>query len=395
MGQEDITMRRLKHAGGRLYRRKSRCTGKKLSTWTMVFLVDGKEKRESTGETDLEAAQEKLRKRFGDVNAGTYTEPDLEGVTVADILDRVRGHYDLKGHRSGDTLQAHIATWTTALGKSRLALDITTTTVQRVVALWKATGYSAATCNRRLAILRRAYRLAKLRLDPARLDFVDLFQTEEGPTGKYMPPDVFTKIHGKLPAHIQPFFEFSYLTGVRKKQLAQTTVAHVNTSTWTITWPKTEVKAKRDHVIALDGRVLEIVQGQLAGRPLHCRHPFHGRGCSPGHQPSKRYACIGDFKKAWRTAVEAAGFTVGRANGYVWHNTRHSAVTILTNAGVPRHEAKTVSGHTTDEVFNRYSIGIEQQQRAALRAVTLYKEQFAAERTVVPLRSRRHASADA
>src|SRR5262245_1271133 len=159
-----------------------------------------------------------------------------------------------------------------------------------------------------------------------------------------MPPDVFRTIHGKLPLHIQPFFEFSYLTGVRKKQLARTTVAHVNTSTWTITWPKAEVKAKRDHVIALDGRVLEIVQGQLARRPLHCRHLFHGRACAPGHTASKRYACIGDFKRAWRTAVEAVRFTVGRADGYVWHNTRHSAVTNLTNAGVPRHEAQTVWG---------------------------------------------------
>jgi hypothetical protein len=77
----------------------------------------------------------------------------------------------------------------------------------------------------------------------------------------------------------------------------------------------------------------------------------------------------------------------------VWHNTRHSAVTNLINAGVPRHEAKTVSGHTTDEVFNRYSIGTE-QQRAALRAVTLYKEQFEAERTVVPLDERCRAVAN-
>jgi hypothetical protein len=62
---------------------------------------------------------------------------------------------------------------------------------------------------------------------------------------------------------------------------------------------------------------------------------------------------------------------------------------------VPRHEAKTVSGHTTDEVFNRYAIGTEQQQRAALRAVTLYKEQFEAKRTVVPLAERRRVAADA
>jgi integrase len=387
-------MKRQQHAGGRLYRRTSRCTGKALSTWTMVFHdAAGKEVRESTGKTEFADAQQVLRTRLAAIDAGTQPTPDRTRLTVADILDRVRGHYQLKGHRSLGTAQAHIASWTKALGTGRRALDVTTTQVSEILERWRRTA-SPATCNRRLSILRRAYRLAKLRLDPARLDFADLFLTEEGPRGNYMAPDVFAKIHAQLPAYARPFFEFAYLTGVRKKQLAQTTVAHVNTSTWTITWPKAEVKAKVDHVIALDGRALEIVQAQLAHRPLYCRHLFHGRRCAPGHVASQRYACVGDIKKSWRSAVERSGFTVGRADGYVWHNTRHSAVTNLTNAGVPRHEAKTVSGHTTDEVFNRYAIGTEQQQRAALRAVTLYKDQFEAERTVVPLGERRRASAD-
>jgi integrase len=129
---------------------------------------------------------------------------------------------------------------------------VTTGQVQRTLERWRGRGDSAATCNRRLSNLRRAYRLAKLRLDPAKLDFSDLFLPEEGPRGHYMPPDVFGKILAQLPTYAQPFFEFSYLTGVRKQQLAKTTVAHVNTSTWTITWAKKETKAKHDHTIALE-----------------------------------------------------------------------------------------------------------------------------------------------
>ena len=45
-------MRRSNHAGGRIFRRKSRLTGQALSTWTMVYTVDGKQHRESTGEAD-------------------------------------------------------------------------------------------------------------------------------------------------------------------------------------------------------------------------------------------------------------------------------------------------------------------------------------------------------
>ena len=58
----------------------------------------------------------------------------------------------------------------------------------------------------------------------------------------------------------------------------------------------------------------------------------------------------------------------------------------------PRHEAKTVSGHATDEVFDRYSIGTAQQQRAALGAVTPDAAQFEAERALVPLDERRRTA---
>jgi integrase len=154
----------------------------------------------------------------------------------------------------------------------------------------------------------------------------------------------------------------------------------------TITWSKQETKAKKDHVIHLDGDVLDLVQKLLPHRPLHCRYLFHGRRCEPGHVPSHRYGCIGDIKKVWRSAVQRAGFTVGRADGFVFHNTRHSAVTNLSNAGVPAHDAMEISGHRTRSVFDRYSIGTEKQQRAALRAVSLYTEQVATKTTVVPLR---------
>jgi integrase len=243
----------------------------------------------------------------------------------------------------------------------------------------------SATINQRLRLLRRAYSLAKLRLDPARLDFGDLFMNDDSLRGRFLTADAFQAIRAHLPDRLHEYFEFAYLTGTRKAQLAKTTWAHWSTETRELTWNAREVKAKRDFVLPLDGRPLDIILAQR--RRLHCRHIFHGPRCRPGHTPSKRHGCVGDFKRAWATACKAAGFPIGReAGGYVFHNTRHTAVTNLVNAGVPAHEAMAVSGHRTRSVFDRYSIPLKDQTRAAMRKASAYVATLPTSPTTIPMR---------
>jgi hypothetical protein len=54
----------------------------------------------------------------------------------------------------------------------------------------------------------------------------------------------------------------------------------------------------------------------------------------------------------------------------VFHNTRHTAVTNLVNAGVPAHEAMAVSGHRTRSVFDTYALTLKAQTRAALERIS-------------------------
>ena len=189
-------------------------------------------------------------------------------------------------------------------------------------------------------------------------------------------------IRRNLPEYLRDFFEFAFLTGVRKRQLAGTIWGHLNTEAWVLTWkdPKQE-KNRQPHGIALDGRPLEIIRDRWEARKsrgdLACPYIFDNEG-----KP------IGDFKRAWATACRTAGFPVGRKNGdYVSHNTRHTAVTNLVNAGVPAHEAMGMSGHRTRSAFDRYSIKLHEQTRAALRKATDYVHGLSTEPKVVQLPS--------
>jgi len=111
-----------------------------------------------------------------------------------------------------------------------------------------------------------------------------------------------------------------------------------------------------------------------SGQPVGCIAPISSTEPT-ARARSRRSAATAarDFKKAWAAACKAAGFPIGRKHGgFVFHNTRHTAVTNLVAAGVPDGVAMTISGHKTRSVFDRYTIRREDLARNAMQAVTDY-----------------------
>jgi integrase len=69
---------------------------------------------------------------------------------------------------------------------------------------------------------------------------------------------------------------------------------------------------------------------------------------------------IKDFRKAWETACEKAGYP-----GKLFHDFRRSAVRTLERSGVPRSTAMAMVGHKTESIYRRYAIVDEQMHREA------------------------------
>jgi integrase len=294
-------MKKASHAGGRLFRRRKH--GKTLQTWTMEYQVDGREIRESSGTADYDEAQKLLRARLAALDVGTYVSPDRERVTVGALLDDLLAYYATQKLRSLPSVAAQTRPLRAALAAVK-ARDLTTARLRRLVQSWQDTHtITDATINRRLSLLRRAYSLGKVVPDPARLDFTDLFLVEASPLGKHIDAPAFVAILAALPAILRAFFEFAYLCGTRKGQLARTTWSHWNPYTREFTWTAAEVKAKRPVRLPLDGRPLAIIEALYATRRLSCPYVFHGRRCSLGHQPSRDYGCVGTSARHGRPRV--------------------------------------------------------------------------------------------
>src|SRR5262249_2674367 len=159
----------------------------------------------------------------------------------------------------------------------------------------------------------------------------------------YITPADLACIQAQLPPHLRELVSFAYDDGIRKGQLARTKRRFVDLARGVIEWPAEECKRDRPHVVPLEpGGTLDIFTRLMAEgrRRLWCPYLFHGASCAAGRRPSKRYGCIGDFKKAWESACERAGFPVGRKRGgFVFHHTRNSAVTNLVAGGVPEGDA--------------------------------------------------------
>jgi len=71
-----------------------------------------------------------------------------------------------------------------------------------------------------------------------------------------------------------------------------------------------------------------------------------------------------NLRKLWPKATKGAG-----CEGLLFHDLRRSAVRNMMKAGVQQAVAMSVSGHTTDHIFQRYNIVAEDQLDEAMERV--------------------------
>lgn len=356
-------------------------------TWSEViwcwYYVPGKHQpeKETTSTTDLEEAKRYRAARLAEHPTARRERKMTEAVTVSEALDLLQADAGDHGR------MVHRALWCGLryrLGHLKL-LDLTRAHLDDLARTWIREGItyperdlvrnpqhpvSGPTCNRGMAMLRRARTLAmdKLGITLPRLTFPHFGEPVKG---KYIPPSDFYMILANIGDLVKAaFMELAYLTGVRKGQLRKTELRNVRVEygkTTALVWEADKVKTRQPHEVPLEGRAQEIVQKLYDDlhiiddpRVVVLRRPPTTLLFQSKARP------LGELKSEWRTACQKAGLPWGRKHdGYVFHNTRHSCLTNLAADGVPDTVARSISGHRTPSVHARYQITQESAKRAA------------------------------
>jgi integrase len=351
------------------------------AVWWIRWHHRGKKYRESSESTNENDAKRLLKKRLGEAAIGRPVGPQVEKTTFEDLKTILLDEYRANGRRSINRIEDalnHLAGFFT----ETRAIDITTDRVTAYVAERQKEGAAAATINRELAALRRAFRLARRAKRVAEVPELSLLSENNVRTG-FFEPDQIEAVLANLPDFLKPVIRTAYITGWRVPSEVLTRQRHhVDLDAGWLRLEPGETKNRDGRNFPLTPELREVIERQIeqtrafelaTGQIVPWL--FHRNG-----KPIK------DFRGAWTVACKAAGVP-----GRLVHDFRRTAVRNLERAGVPRSAAMKMTGHKTEAVYRRYAIVDEAMlQESAVKLSNLHQlqaEMARRPRKVVALKS--------
>jgi integrase len=353
--------------------------------WWIAYMSGGKRRFEGTKSERRCDAQAMLVQRLGDSGKGIVITPQmgkttlLEGLTAfindLKINKKKSAHCnickqvcDVEGH-TNDTwrrIELHVLTYFDPTRRMATITmdDIEAYKVHRAV----TQGAAAASVNRELASLRRAFRLAMNRNAIASMPKIKMLEENNARSGFFEKAE-FDAVLSHLPADLQPVAKFFYTTGWRKSEVLSLTVSQVDLDAGTVKLEVGKTKSGYGRTFMLTEELSELLSLQLdsinalkkAG--TICPWIFHR---ADGTQ-------IKSMRGAWEAATEAAGYP-----DKLIHDFRRTAVRNLERAAVPRSTAMAMVGHETESIYNRYAIQDEAMLREGSAKLSAWSKSQAA-----------------
>ena len=276
--------------------------------------------------------------------------------TIKAFLDSLHVHWQLNGAKSIPNLLSHVRRLEQYFGELDVK-NLRPQNLQDYALVSKTQGRANDTINKDMSILKAAYRLAWKQGELATVPPFPTLKVYNVRQGTYTQEEV-DRVIAELPAHYGPLVQFAYLTGRRSGEIRAIKWHDVDFTNKVIVVRQTTTKNGEPDTIPLVGELLRLMAGLWEARGP-CPYVFHYRG-----QP------IGKFQATFKRAATRAGLP-----DRLFHDLRRTVATDLEEAGVPRSVAMRITGHKTEQHYNRYRIVNTDNVRQGMAALGTYRKQ--------------------
>jgi integrase len=335
------------------------------------YNLDGQEIRESTESADLETAKKYLAKvlRARDAALEGYDEAydrhKARKRKLVEVLEAYRKEHEPASEpRKRVKFLTNFNPISDFFGPLR-AHRLTTATIARYIEEKRADGLADGTIKRQLIVLRAAVNTAHNttpKLLPDGIKVIIPKGLKAGTRHVKIDPWEYQKLLAELPSYWQGPFRFLYFSGWRVSEMENLEWQDIRGygDTLQAILPSDRSKTDKCRGLQLTGELLKLYEERLKEKYAGCPFVFHIAG--------KKFV-VENRRESWNGACRRAG-----VEHKVRHDCRRSTVTDLNNLGISNAVAKSVSGHASDEVFERYNCPSpeNQAQRKALLAREAY-----------------------
>ena len=356
-------------------------TGKRktAATWWVQYSVRGKRFRESSGSSNRVDAVKLLKRRIGDASQGRTIGPQAEKTRFKQLTQLLIDDYRANGRRSLKRIKASVVHLLGFFG-DEFAMDITGDRVASYIAYRQDEKAAAATINRELAALKRAFRLGEKVGKVIQRPEVSMLREDNRRKG-FFEADEYRAVLKHFPEELMPVIQTAYITGWRiASEILTRQKHHVNLEAGWLRLEPGETKNGEGRNFPLTPELREVLAEQIektrrieqkTGRIIPSL--FHRDG-NP----------IRDFRGAWASACKSAGVPKR-----IPHDFRRTAVRNLERAGVPRSAAMAMVGHRTESIYRRYAIVDEAMlKEGAVKLAAFHASEQSGTPKVVPIKKR-------
>lgn len=352
---------------------------KTAATWWVQYSVRGKRFRESSGSSNRVDAVKLLKRRIGDASQGRTIGPQAEKTRFKQLTQLLIDDYRANGRRSLKRIKASIIHLLAFFG-DEFAMDITGDRVASYIAYRQDEKAAAATINRELAALKRAFRLGEKVGKVIQRPEVSTLREDNRRKG-FFEADEYRAVLKHLPEELKPVIQTAYITGWRiASEILTRQKHHVNLEAGWLRLEPGETDNGEGRNFPLTPELREVLAQQIEKTRLIEQKTgriipwlFHRDG-NP----------IRDFRGAWASACKSAGVPKR-----IPHDFRRTAVRNLERAGVPRSAAMAMVGHRTESIYRRYAIADEAMlKEGAVKLAAFHASEKNGTPKVVPIKKR-------